>query len=188
MSEQAHAGPNGTADARVQTDKLEAYMLGHYMGALSGVRLFDEAATTWAGTPYGDRFATFVDEIKNDIGRLEAMLDRLGSGRPGSGRPASARRRVAKGLGTVTGIASRLNPLSRIRERTGIAAHGELEMLQSLVVAKRSMWVTLLELVPAEPRLDAEELRTLESSAAHQYDRLRAIAEETARDRFLARD
>lgn len=183
MSEQPHAGRNDTADARVQTDKLEAYMLGHYMGALSGVRLFDEAATTWAGTPYGDRFATFVDEIKNDIGRLEAMLDRLGSG-----RPASVRRRAAKGLGTVTGIASRLNPLSRIRERTGIAAHGELEMLQSLVVAKRSMWVTLLELVPAEPRLDAEELRTLESDAADQYDRLRAVAEETARDRFLAQD
>ena len=39
-----------------------------------------------------------------------------------------------------------------------------------------------------EPRLDAEELRTLEAGAADQYDRLRAIAAETARDRFLARD
>lgn len=178
MSEQPRTGPNGTASAGVQSDKLEAYMLGHYMGALSGVRLFDDAATTWAGTPYGDRFAAFVGEIKNDIDQLEAMIDRLGSGR----------RKVAKGLGTVTGIASRLNPLSRIRERTGIAAHGELEMLQSLVVAKRSMWVTLLELAPAEPRLDAEELRKLEADAADQYDRLRTIAEETARDRFLARD
>ncbi|WIG16920.1 hypothetical protein [Kocuria rosea] len=178
MSEQPPTGPNGAAGAGVRSDKLEAYMLGHYMGALSGVRLFDEAATTWAGTPYEGRFAAFVDEIKDDIGRLEAMIDRLGSGR----------RTVAKGLGTVTGIASRLNPLSRIRERTGIAAHGELEMLQSLVVAKRSMWVTLLELAPAEPRLDAEELRTLEAGAADQYDRLRAIAAETAQDRFLARD
>jgi hypothetical protein len=177
MSEQSQAGGNGAAGARLQDDKLEAYMLGHYMGALSGVRLFDEAARTWAGTPYGDRFAEFHREIQDDIERLEAMIDRLGS----------ARRKVVKGLGTVTGVASRLNPLSRIRGRTGIAAHGELEMLQSLVVAKRSMWVTLLELVAADPRLDAEELRTLEAGAADQYDRLRAIAGETARDRFLAR-
>ncbi|MUN64413.1 hypothetical protein GMA12_14895 [Kocuria sediminis] len=175
MSEQVETG--GTAGARLQEDKLEAYMLGHYMGALSGVRLFDEAARTWAGTAYEDRFARFVREIQDDIGHLEAMLDRLGA----------TRRRAAKGLGTATGIASRLNPLSRIRERTGIAAHGELEMLQSLVVAKRSMWVTLLELAPSDPRLDAEELRALEAGAADQYDRLRAIAGETARDRFLAR-
>lgn len=178
MSEQPHTGPDGTAGARVQADRLEAYMLGHYMGALSGVRLFDEAARTWAGTPYEGRFATYVDELQDDIAHLEAMIDRLGSGR----------RKIAKVLGTGTGVLSRLNPLSRIRERAGIAAHGELEMLQSLVVAKRSMWVTLLELVPAEPRLDAEELRTLEAGAAEQYDQLRAIAEETASDRFLARD
>ena len=181
MSEQVGTG-DGAAGARLQGDKLDAYMLGHYMGALSGVRLFDEAARTWAGTAYEDRFARFVREIQDDIGHLETMLDRLGSDRPGS-----VRRRAAKGLGTVTGIASRLNPLSRIRERTGIAAHGELEMLQSLVVAKRSMWVTLLALAPSDPRLDAEELRTLEAGAADQYDRLRAIAGETARDRFLAR-
>lgn len=178
MSEQPPTGPHGTAGTEVQSDKLEAYMLGHYIGALSGVRLFDEAATTWAGTPYEEQFSTFVGEIQDDIDRLEAMLDRLGSGR----------RRVAKGIGTVTGIASRLNPLSRIRERTGIAAHGELEMLQSLVVAKRSMWVTLLELAPAEPRLDAEELGKLDAAAADQYDRLRTIAERTAGDRFLVRD
>lgn len=177
MSEQSQTGGNGAAGARLQDDKLEAYMLGHYMGALSGVRLFDEAARTWAGTPYEDRFAEFHREIQDDVEHLEAMIDRLGS----------ARRKVVKGLGTVTGVASRLNPLSRIRERTGIAAHGELEMLQSLVVAKRSMWVTLLALVAADPRLDAEELRTLETGAADQYDRLRAIAEETAGDRFLAR-
>lgn len=177
MSEQPHRGPDGTAGARVRSEELEAYMLGHYMGALSGVRLFDEAARTWSGTPYEERFAGFLREIENDIGHLEGMLERLGSGR----------RRVAKGLGTVTGIASRLNPLSRIRERAGIAAHGELEMLQSLVVVKRSMWVTLLELAPAEPRLDAEELRRLEASAADQYDRLRAVAAETARSRFLDR-
>ncbi|MCM3686948.1 MULTISPECIES: hypothetical protein [Kocuria] len=164
------------AAAAVQADKLEAYMLGHYMGALSGVRLFDEARRTWAGTPYEGRFAAFVEDIQNDIVHLESMLDRLGS----------SRRKLVKGLGTVTGVASRLNPLSRIRERAGIAAHGELEMLQSLVVAKRSMWVTLLELVPAEPRLDAGELRKLESDAAEQYDRLRAIARETAPGRFLA--
>lgn len=175
MSEQVETG--GTAGARLQGDKLEAYMLGHYMGALSGVRLFDEAARTWAGTAYEDRFARFVREIQDDIGHLETMLDRLGA----------TRRRVAKGLGTATGIASRLNPLSRIRERAGIAAHGELEMLQSLVVAKRSMWVTLLELAPSDPRLDAEELRALEAGAADQYDRLRAVAGETARDRFLTR-
>lgn len=179
MSDHPQTGPDGTAGAHVQADKLEAYMLGHYIGALSGVRLFDEAARTWAGTPYEERFSGFVDEIKADVARLEAMLDRLGSPR---------RRAVAKGLGTVTGVASRLNPLSRVRERAGIAAHGELEMLQSLVVAKRSMWATLLELVPAEPRLDAEELRTLESDAADQYHRLLAVAEETARDRFLDRD
>lgn len=177
MSEQSQTGGNGAAGARLQDDKLEAYMLGHYMGALSGVRLFDEAARTWAGTPYEDRFAEFHREIQDDVEHLEAMIDRLGS----------ARRKVVKGLGTVTGVASRLNPLSRIRERTGIAAHGELEMLQSLVVAKRSMWVTLLALVAADPRLDAEELRTLETGAADQYDRLRAIAEETAGDRFLTR-
>ncbi|GEO96110.1 hypothetical protein [Kocuria turfanensis] len=175
MSEQVETG--GTEGARLQGDKLEAYMLGHYMGALSGVRLFDEAARTWAGTSYEDRFARFVREIQDDIGHLEAMLDRLGA----------TRRKVAKGLGTATGIASRLNPLSRIRERAGIAAHGELEMLQSLVVAKRSMWVTLLELAPSDPRLDAEELRGLEAGAADQYHRLRAIAGETARDRFLTR-
>ncbi|KLU11488.1 hypothetical protein [Kocuria sp. SM24M-10] len=175
MSEQVETG--GTAGARLQGDKLEAYMLGHYMGALSGVRLFDEAARTWAGTAYEDRFARFVREIQDDIGHLETMLDRLGA----------TRRRIAKGLGTATGIASRLNPLSRIRERAGIAAHGELEMLQSLVVAKRSMWVTLLELAPSDPRLDAEELRALEAGAADQYDRLRAVAGETARDRFLTR-
>ncbi|MFC6257771.1 hypothetical protein ACFP5Z_12025 [Kocuria oceani] len=175
MSEQVETG--GTAGARLQGDKLKAYMLGHYMGALSGVRLFDEAARTWAGTAYEDRFARFVREIQDDIGHLETMLDRLGA----------TRRRVAKGLGTATGIASRLNPLSRIRERAGIAAHGELEMLQSLVVAKRSMWVTLLELAPSDPRLDAEELRALEAGAADQHDRLRAVAGETARDRFLTR-
>ena len=59
MSEQPPTGPNGAAGAGVRSDKLEAYMLGHYMGALSGVRLFDEAATTWAGTPYEGRFAVF---------------------------------------------------------------------------------------------------------------------------------
>ncbi|PLC11159.1 hypothetical protein AUQ48_01480 [Kocuria flava] len=177
MSEQTRPDDDGTArPAALQADRLEAYVLGHYMGALSGVRLFDEARRTWAGTPYEGRFATFHEEIRHDIEELETALARLGF----------SRRTLAKALGTVAGIASRLNPLSRIRERAGVAAHGELEMLQSLVVAKRSMWLTLLELVPDEPRLDAGQLRRLEAEAADQYDRLLEVARETARDRFRA--
>ena len=175
MSEQSHSSTDGRAGDRVQGDKLQAYMLGHYMGALSGARMFDEARRTWTGTDYADRFASFHREIQEDIGHLETMLDRLGSDR----------RKAVKALGTATGFLSRFNPLSRIRERAGIAAHGELEMLQSLVVAKRSMWLTLLQLAPTETRLDAEELRRLEAAAADQYDRIRDVAEATARDRFL---
>ena len=178
MSDQPHSSTDGPAGARIQDQKLQAYMLGHYAGALSGVRLFDEARRTWAGTAYGDRFESFHREIQEDIGQLETMLDRLGSDR----------RKAVKALGTATGFLSRFNPLSLVRERAGIAAHGELEVLQSLVVAKRSMWLTLLRLAPAEPRLDAEELRTLEAAAADQYDRIRDVAQATARDRFLAED
>jgi hypothetical protein len=178
MSEQPHSSTDGPAGARVRDDKLQAYMLGHYTGALSGVRLFDEARRTWDGTVYADRFATFHREIQEDVGHLETMLDRLGADR----------RKAVKVLGTATGFLSRFNPLSRVRERAGLAAHGELEVLQSLVVAKRSMWLTLLQLAPAEPRLDAEELRRLEAAAADQYDRIRDVAEATARDRFLVEE
>lgn len=174
MSEQQPSSTDGPAGARIRDEKLRAYLLGHYTGALSGVRLFDEARRTWSGTAYADRFTDFHREIQEDIGHLETMLDRLGSDR----------RQAVKALGTATGFLSRFNPLSRIRERAGIAAHGELEVLQSLVVAKRSMWLTLLQLAPAEPRLDAEELRRLEAAAADQYDRIRDVAERTARDRF----
>lgn len=154
---------------------LRIYLQDHLAGATGGVELARRARGSNQGTAYGDAFAKLADDIEADRRILEGIMDDLGFG---ADRPKNIAFWVAEKAGRLkpNGQLTGYSPLSRMVEVEGLVAG---------VNGKRSLWLNLLDLAEAEPRLDADRLRRQVERAEQQLATLQDLRERAARAAFL---
>lgn len=174
---------NGIALSQLDLDTVLPYLDLHLMGATNGVRLFNAAARSWAGTPFGPEFERMRQEIREERAYLQRMIRALGH------RPNAAKMAVAYALTVV----SEWNPLNPRRRQATAGAQLELEALQSLLKTKEGMWATLLALsahstaAAGDPVLNRGMIEELLGSSRSQQAAVARVMTETASSRFLRR-
>ena len=156
-------------------DYLKIYLEDHYAGATAGLDLARRTASQNRGTPYGPDLERIAREIEQDRDSLRAIMSGLGVG-PDRFKIAGAWVGEKAGRLKLNGHLTSYSPQSRVIE---------LEGLMLGVTGKRGLWVALRQIVPQEPRLDAEELDGLIGRAEIQIAdleelRLRAFSEAVA--------
>lgn len=172
---------NGIALHQLDLDTVLPYLDLHLMGATNGVRLFDAAARSWAGTPYEEVFEQLHEEIREERDYLKRMIRALGH------RPHAAKMAVAHLLTVV----AEWNPLNPRRRQATAGAQLELEALQSLLKGKEGMWASLLALCPASTAtagdrvLNRRMIEQLLASSRSQQEQVARVMTETAATRFL---
>ena len=153
---------------------LRIYLQDHLAGSTGGLELARRARGSNEGTPYGEPLAKLADDIEADRRSLESIMDDLGFGADRAKNLAFWAAEKAGRLklnGQLTGY----SPLSRVLELEGLIAG---------VNGKRSLWLTLLDLVESEPALDAERLRRLVERAEQQLDTVHELRARAGREAF----
>jgi hypothetical protein len=153
---------------------LRIYLQDHLAGSTGGLQLARRVRGANEGTPYGEPLAKLADDIEADRRALESVMDDLGFGADRSKNIAFWMAEKAGRLklnGQLTGY----SPLSRMIE---------LEGLITGVNAKRSLWLTLVDVAESEPELDAERLRRLVERAEQQIDTLHELRARAGREAF----
>jgi hypothetical protein len=153
---------------------LRIYLQDHLAGATAGLELARRARGANEGTEYGPPLAKIADEIDADRRHLQGIMEDLGFGGDRLKNVAAWGLEKAGRLklnGQLTGY----SPLSRVVE---------LEGLITGITGKRSIWVSLLELAPREPRLDAALLERLRVRADAQRATVEELRERAAREAF----
>jgi hypothetical protein len=161
---------------RINEKDLAAYLDDHLLGAKAGVRFFDSAVDSLAGTGQADRLRHVRDEVASARRELKILFDRFGFQR-------STPKRVS---GLVGALAGKLNPLNPLRTDGHAGAQLELETLQSMLRGQECLWRTLQILAEHEPRLDRERLAQLEAQVQRQLATVADIMDQTVKARFLA--
>jgi hypothetical protein len=156
-------------------DYLKIYLEDHYAGATAGLDLARRTASQNRGTPYGPDLERIAREIEQDRDSLRAIMSGLGVG-PDRFKIAGAWVGEKAGRLKLNGHLTSYSPQSRVIE---------IEGLMLGVTGKRGLWVALRQIVPQEPRLDAEELDGLIGRAEIQIAdleelRIRAFSEAVA--------
>lgn len=177
-SSKAAGGTTGS----IERETLNSYLDMHLFGATNGVRLFEAAARSWAGTEHEQVIERLRSDIAKERLRLRLVIERSGH------RPARVKMLAAHGMARLAEV----NPVNPWRRKTSTGAQLELESLLSLLRGKESLWETLIALRSASPTADGlqfsgEELQHLLEEAREQQTRIAGIISETAADRFLKR-
>ena len=153
---------------------LRIYLQDHLAGATAGLELARRTRGSNEGTEYGPPLAKLADEIEADRRMLQGILEDFGFG---SDRLKTI---AAWGLEKVgrlklNGELTSYSPLSRVVE---------LEGLLTGITGKKGLWVSLLEVAPSEPRLDADVLGRLRDRAEEQRATVEELREKAAREAF----
>jgi hypothetical protein len=154
---------------------LRIYVQDHFAGATAGLGLARRSAGSNKGTTYGDDLARIADEIAQDRQTLEAIIDELDIPRD-QVKNALAWGAERAGRFKLNGQLTGYSPLSRLVE---------LEGLITGISGKISLWRALLELVPQEPRLDAERLQELIERGEEQRRTAEELRTRAVRDAFV---
>jgi hypothetical protein len=155
---------------------LRIYMQDHLAGATAGLELARRTRAANEGTEYGEPLAKIADEIEADRRMLEGMMDDFGFG--GDRLKNTAAWALEKvGRLKLNGDLTSYSPLSRVVE---------LEGLLTGITGKKGLWVALLELAPAEPRLDVALLQRLSDRADGQRETVAELRKKAAREAFAA--
>jgi hypothetical protein len=154
---------------------LRIYLQDHMAAANAGVELARRTRGSNQGTTYGDSLAKLADEIDADRRVLEGIADDLEIGRD---RPKHMLLWAGEKVGRLklNGQLTGYSPLSRMIELEGLIAG---------VGAKLSLWRSLLELAPGEPRLDAARLERLIERGEEQLRTLGELRTRAAREAFV---
>ena len=157
-------------------DYLKIYLEDHYAGATAGLDLARRTASQNRDMPpYGPALERIAREIEEDRDSLRAIMSGLGVG-PDRFKIAGGWVGEKAGRLKLNGHLTSYSPQSRVIEIEGLVLG---------VTGKRGLWVALRQIVPQEPRLDAEELDRLIGRAERQIAdleelRLRAFSEAAA--------
>ena len=166
----------GTVSAVDHEKYLRIYMQDHLAGSTAGLELARRTRGANEGTEYGPPLAKLADEIEADRRQLQGMMEDLGFG--GDTIKVVAAWALEKvGRLKLNGELTSYSPLSRVVE---------LEGLVTGITGKRALWVSLLELAPSEPRLDAPRLGRLRARADEQRATVEALREKAALEAFTA--
>ncbi|MET0512708.1 MAG: hypothetical protein ABW135_13635 [Thermoleophilaceae bacterium] len=155
---------------------LRIYLQDHLAGATGGVELARRARAANQGTTYGDPLAKLADEIEADRRALEGIMDDLGFGADRAKNIAFWAAEKAGRLklnGQLTGY----SPLSRLTELEGLIAG---------INGKLSLWRSLLEVAPSQPKLDQERLQRLLERGEEQLKTVGELRTRAARDALLS--
>jgi hypothetical protein len=153
---------------------LRIYLQDHLAGSTAGLELARRTRSANEGTEYGPPLAKIADEIEADRRHLQAIIDDLGFG-------ADRLKNIAAwGLEKVgrlklNGQLTGYSPLSRLVE---------LEGLLTGITGKKGLWISLLEIAPSEPRLEADLLTRLRDRAEEQRATVEELRERAAREAF----
>ena len=166
---------------RLDLDTLLPYLDLHLVGATNGVRLFNAARISWAGTPYEEDFSRLRQEIAEERTFLKRLIKSLGH------RPSILKMVFARAMSVVADV----DPLNPMRRRKSAVAQLELEALQSLLKGKEALWSTLLALSPeasvtaGDGVLNRPALERLLEASKRQQDTVARVMTQTAPARFL---
>jgi hypothetical protein len=155
---------------------LRIYLQDHLAGATGGVELARRARAANQGTTYGDPLAKLADEIEADRRALEGIMEDLGFGADRAKNIAFWAAEKAGRLklnGQLTGY----SPLSRLTEFEGLIAG---------INGKLSLWRSLLEVAPSQPKLDQERLQRLLERGEEQLKTVGELRTRAARDALLS--
>jgi predicted DNA-binding ribbon-helix-helix protein len=153
---------------------LRIYMQDHLAGATAGLELARRTRGANEGTEYGPPLARIADEIEADRRQLQGIMEDLGFG--GDRLKNIAAWGLEKvGRLKMNGELTSYSPLSRVVE---------LEGLLTGITGKKGLWVSLLEVAPSEPRLDAALLERLRDRAEEQRSTVEELREKAAREAF----
>ena len=150
---------------------MRIYLQDHLAAATAGTDLARRTAGANKGSTYGDALAAIADEINADKRALEGIMDDLGFGADRAKNLvlwAAEKAGRLKPNGQLTGY----SPLSRLIELEGLVAG---------INGKLSLWRALLEVVPDEPRLDAERLKRLMERGEEQLKTVEDLRTRAAR-------
>ena len=154
---------------------LRIYLQDHLAGSTAGLELARRARGSNEGhAVYGSPLARIADEIEADRRQLQGIMEDLGFGRD-TKKNVAAWTLEKVGRLKLNGELTSYSPLSRVVE---------LEGLLTGITGKKGLWLALLELVDAEPRLDRERLERLRDRAEDQRARVEELREKAARDAF----
>jgi len=155
---------------------LRIYLQDHLAGSTAGLELARRTRGANEGTEYGPPLAKIADEIEADRRMLQGIMEDLGFGGDRlkiAGAWALEKVGRLKLNGELTGY----SPLSRLVE---------LEGLLTGITGKKGLWISLLEVAPSEPRLDAGVLGRLRDRAEEQRTTVEELREKAAREAFAA--
>ena len=155
---------------------LRIYLQDHLAGSTGGAELARRARGANEGTTYGDALAKLADEIEADRRALMSIMDDLGFE---ADRAKNLAFWAAEKVGRLklNGQLTGYSPLSRLVE---------LEGLIGGISAKLSLWRSLLEIAPHEPRLDADGLARLQERGEEQRRTAEELRDRAARDALLS--
>jgi len=154
---------------------VRIYLQDHLAGATGGVELARRARGANQGTTYGDALAGIADEIEADRRALEGIMEDLGFG-------ADRAKNLAFWAAEKAG---RLKPNGQLTGYSPLSRVVELEGLVTGIKGKLSLWRSLLEVAPQEPRLDADRIERLLERGEEQLNTVEELRTRAARAAFL---
>jgi hypothetical protein len=152
---------------------LAGYLRDHHAGAVAGLALAERCRDANVGTSLGATMTAVADEIAEDKGALEAIMDQLGVGE-NAAKAVAARAAELIGRLKSNGTFTRYSPASRVVE---------LEALLAGIDAKRNLW-RALRTADADQRLDRDVLDNLVARATSQRHRLLAEHDDASKVAF----
>ncbi|WP_066582716.1 hypothetical protein [Cellulomonas timonensis] len=144
---------------------LAIYLNDHIAGATAGASRISQMADAHVGSPLGPRLADLAAEIRTEREWLIETARRLGVR---INRAKLAALWAGEHLG-------RLKPNGRLARRSPLSTLLELDLMQSAVAGKRSLWHALQDW-SAPLGLDPVVLEELVLSADRQLDELASLA------------
>ena len=155
---------------------LRIYLQDHLAGSTAGLELARRTRGANEGTEYGPPLAKIADEIEADRRQLQGIIEDLGFS--GDAIKNAAAWGVEK--------AGRLKLNGQLRGYSPLSRVVELEGLLTGITGKLALWVSLLQLAPSEPRLDADRIERLRDRADAQRATVEELREKAAREAFGA--
>ena len=157
------------------SDYLETYLQDHRAGAAMGSDLAHRLADENQGTTYEGFLVTIAQEIDEDVGALDHIMERFGVTTPALKIAAA---KVGERLG-------RLKPNERLTGYSPLSRVLELEALRAGVQGKLALWDSLAQLAATDGRLDAEQIAGLQVKAQKQLEGLREQHLMASREAFV---
>jgi hypothetical protein len=147
----------------VMTDHISTYLQDHRAGAEFGSTLARRLHEENTGTRYEGFLGQLAEEIEQDLGVLESIMERFGISKDPL---KTAGAKIGEKLG-------RLKPNNALTEYSSLSRVLEMEQLRAGIHGKLSLWDALSEAAPLDERLDAGELATMVQRAERQLAGLR---------------